>query len=233
MNEETRRMTYAQKKLMDLVEQRALKKWCVERGLPHATLYKLAVGSSIPTFTQISSLLPYFAPAEWVYYTDEEIQYEFHTLPAWSPSETSLFLQKHKHDWRDIAQKYGFATENARNIFVNRRANVTLLQLRKMAKAVNPEEFFIPPADGNIGLFYPDRGDIVTFAGKQMLVLTEHEENKKHSYFIGVENTEPVDITTLAACPYVRKAPVLEGKASAEKLNAAVELVETTICKSC
>ncbi|MGN0729743.1 hypothetical protein [Treponema sp.] len=64
MNEETKRMNYAQKKLMDLVEQRALKKWCVERGLPHTTLYKLAVGISIPTFTQISSLLPYFAPAE-------------------------------------------------------------------------------------------------------------------------------------------------------------------------
>ncbi|MGN0729741.1 hypothetical protein [Treponema sp.] len=102
-----------------------------------------------------------------------------------------------------------------------------------MAKDVTPEEFFIPPADGNTGLFYLDRGDIVTFAGKHMLVLTEYEKNKKLSYFIGVENAEPVDITTLAACPYVRKAPVLVGKASAEKLNAAVELVETTICKPC
>ena len=223
MNENDR-LTYARAKLMQLVQERRLRAWCKENNLPHATMYKLAVGSSIPTFTMISSLLPYFAPAEWVYFTDEEIPYEFHTLPAWNPDDYSAFLFRHKHDWRDIAQKYGFTTENARNVFVNRRANVTLLQLRKMAKDVNPEEFFTPPADGNTGLFYPNRGDIVTFAGKQMLVLSEYEENKKHSFFIGVENTEPLDITTLAACPYVRKAPVLVGKAEEKTLQDALQL---------
>lgn len=31
----------------------------------HASLYKLAVGQSVPTFKAISYLVPYFAPAEW------------------------------------------------------------------------------------------------------------------------------------------------------------------------
>lgn len=51
----------------------------------------------------------------------------------------------------EVAKKYEISETNARNIFVNRRANITLLQMRKMAKDVNPEEFFIPvdeTADG-------------------------------------------------------------------------------------
>ena len=226
---ETERLTYARAKLMDLLEKRGLKAWCQKNNLPHATMYKLAVGSSIPTFKMISELLPFFAPAEWVYFTDERIPYEFHTLPAWNPDEYSEFLFCHKQDWRDIAQKYGFTLENARNICVNRRANVTLLQLRKMAKDVNPEEFFTPPENGNTGLFFPNRGDIVTFGGKQMLVLSGFKENKKHSFFIGVENTEPVDITTLAACPYVRKAPVVVDKADAEAVESVLDTVRKVL----
>ena len=44
----------------------------------------------------------------------------------------------------EVAKKYEISETNARNIFVNRRANITLLQMRKMVKNVNPEEFFIP-----------------------------------------------------------------------------------------
>ena len=43
----------------------------------------------------------------------------------------------------EVAKKYEISKTNARNIFVNRRANITLLQMRKIAKDVNPEEFFI------------------------------------------------------------------------------------------
>jgi len=61
----TDRFTYAQQKLLALVEARQLRSWCLERKLPHASLYKLAVGQSVPTFKAISYLVPYFAPAEW------------------------------------------------------------------------------------------------------------------------------------------------------------------------
>ena len=41
----------------------------------------------------MSSLIPYFAPAEWVYFTDEDIPYEVRTLEVWNPDDTSLFIK--------------------------------------------------------------------------------------------------------------------------------------------
>lgn len=52
----------------------------------------------------------------------------------------------------EVAKKYEISKTNARNIFVNRRANITLLQMRKMAKDVNPEEFFIPADETTDGI---------------------------------------------------------------------------------
>ena len=85
------RVTYAQKKLLNLLQERKLKSWCEERNVPHATLYKLATGNIVPSFIVMSSLVPYFAPAEWVYFTDEDIPYEVRTLEVWNPDDTSLF----------------------------------------------------------------------------------------------------------------------------------------------
>ena len=146
------RVTYAQKKLLDLLQERKLKSWCEERNVPHATLYKLATGNIVPSFIVMSSLVPYFAPAEWVYFTDEDIPYEVRTLEVWNPDDTSLFIKKHKHDYMEVAKKYEISETDARNIFVNRRANITLLQMRKMAKDVNPEEFFIPADETTDGI---------------------------------------------------------------------------------
>lgn len=57
------RISYAQQKLLVLVEARQLCSWCMERNHPHESLYKLAVGQSVPIFKAISYLVPYFAPA--------------------------------------------------------------------------------------------------------------------------------------------------------------------------
>ena len=86
------RITYAQQKLLALVEARQLRSWCLESNIPHASLYKLAVGQSVPTFKAISYLVPYFAPAEWLFFTDEEIPYPIRTLPEWNPDDTSVFI---------------------------------------------------------------------------------------------------------------------------------------------
>ena len=100
------RITYAQQKLLALVEARQLRSWCLESILPHASLYKLAVGQSVPTFKAISYLVPYFAPAEWLFFRDEEIPYSIRTLPEWNLDDTSVFIQPHKKDWKQTAQKY-------------------------------------------------------------------------------------------------------------------------------
>ena len=52
----------------------------------------------------------------------------------------------------EVAKKYEISKTNARNIFVNRRANITLLQMGKMVKDVNPEEFFIPADETTDGI---------------------------------------------------------------------------------
>ena len=87
----------------------------------------------------------------------------------------------------EVAKKYEISETNARNIFVNRRANITLLQMRKMAKDVNPEEFFIPADETVDDNFYPEQGDIVLHSGKKMLVLSRYEVNKKYSFFVGID----------------------------------------------
>lgn len=86
------RITYAQQKLLALVEARQLRSWCLKSNIPHASLYKLAVGQSVPTFKAISYLVPYFALDEWLFFTDEEIPYPIRTLPEWNPDDTSVFI---------------------------------------------------------------------------------------------------------------------------------------------
>ena len=132
------KITYARQKLLTLVQKRELRSWCMERNLPRASLYKLAVGQSVPTFKAISYLVPYIPPAEWLFFTDEEIPYPIRTLSEWNPDDRSVFIRQHKKDWKETAQKYGIEEENARNIFVNRRANFTLLQMRRMAGGGEP-----------------------------------------------------------------------------------------------
>ena len=87
----------------------------------------------------------------------------------------------------EVEKTYEMSETNARNFFVNRRANITLLQMGKMAKDINPEEVFIP-ADETVDVkFYPEQGDIVLHSGKKMLVLSKYDVNKKYSFFVGID----------------------------------------------
>ena len=74
------------------------------------------------------------------------------TLETWNSEDISLFIKKHKHDYMEVAKKYEITETKTRNIFVNRRANITLLQMRKMTKDVNLEEFFIPVDETTDGI---------------------------------------------------------------------------------
>lgn len=87
----------------------------------------------------------------------------------------------------EVEKKYEISETNARNFFVNRRANITLLQMRKMTKDVNLEEFFIQAYETIDGKFYPEQGDIVLHSGKKMLVLSRYDVNKKYSFFVGID----------------------------------------------
>lgn len=187
----------------------------------------------------MSSLVPYFAPAEWVNFTDEDIPYEVRTLEVWNPDDTSLFIKKYKYDYMEVEKKYEISEINARNIFVNRRANITLLQMRKMTKDVNPEEFFIP-ADETVDVkFYPEQGDIVLHSGKKMLVLSKYDVNKKYSFFVGIdlidEAADGIEVVgekesyiglvqTVSSYNYSRKCPVV-----IDKINSGNSIEEIVV----
>lgn len=108
-------------------------------------------------------------------------------LETWNPEDTSLFIKKQKYNYIEVIKKYEITETKTRNIFINRRANITLLQMRKMAKDMNPEEFFIPVDETIDGKFYPEQGDIVLHSGKKMLVLSKYDVNKKYNFFIGID----------------------------------------------
>ena len=105
--------------------------------------------------------------------------------------------------------------------------------MRKMAKDVNPEEFFIPADETVDGKLYPEQGDIVLHSGKKILVLSKYEVNKKYSFFVGIELVEnetggvevPASngkwnglLLSVTSCPYNRKCPVLVDKVNSGNL---------------
>ena len=127
----------------------------------------------------------------------------------------------------EVEKKYEISETNARNFFVNRRANITLLQMGKMAKDINPEEFFIPADETIDDKFYSEQGDIVLHSGKKMLVLSRYEVNKKYNFFVGIdlvdETTDGIEVVgekdsyvglvqTVFSYTYSRKCPVVIDK---------------------
>ena len=139
----------------------------------------------------------------------------------------------------EVEKKYEISETNARNIFVNRRANITLLQMRKMTKDMNLEEFFIPADETIDGKFYPEQGDIVLHSGKKMLVLSRYEVNKKYSFFVGIDLVdEAADgievmgekdsyiglVQTVSSYNYSRKCPVV-----IDKINSGNSIEEILV----
>lgn len=238
------RITYARKNLIELIEKRELLSWCKERGLPHSTVYSVAVGTLIPPFTFICKMIPYFSPAEWVYFTDEEIPYEHKTLPAFNPKDFSVFIKKHRIDYMDIASELGISEVNAKNIFRLRRANLSIAQIRKFASKVDPAEFFTPADETDDGMFYPERGDIVTLSGKNILVLSSNNNNVLNACFVGVILDDESDgsvfvkgkniegyasIRNMSSFTYARRNPELIDKANEETVIAVLKVFRTML----
>ena len=139
----------------------------------------------------------------------------------------------------EVEKKYEISEINARNIFVNRRANITLLQMLKMAKDVSLEEFFIQAYETIDGKFYPEQGDIVLHSGKKMLVLSKYDVNKKYSFFVGIdlvdEAADGIEVVgekesyiglvqTVSSYNYSRKCPVV-----IDKINSGNSIEEILV----
>lgn len=222
------KMTYARKFLFDLVTSRKLKNWCLERDLPHVTIYKIAAGNTAPTYAVICQLLPYIPCVDWFYFEGEEIPYARKTLAAWEPDDIPSFVRRHKHDYLEVGEKYGTTEAYARNLFVNHRARPSITLIRACAlDGINPVEFFTEGDTSDDGKFYPDRGDIVQLSGKTILVLTKEKHNRATHSLTGVclEDGQP-DINTLSTIVYVRNIPELVEKGSREFVDEVLKEVK-------
>ena len=178
------RITYAQKKIIHLIEERKLRQWCMENGLQHASVYRLGIGELIPSYKRICSMVHLIAPIEWLFYTDEKLPYEPQIVPQWNSNERSKFVKEHKYDYKEVAKKYGITELSAYNICVAGRAKPSLAFIRECCKDTNPIDFFM---DGEEPVtsksFTPDRGDIVNIQGNILCVLSKKESTEKELPF--------------------------------------------------
>lgn len=182
------RLTYAQARLIPLIEERKLRRWCMDNGLTHVAVYRLALGEQLPTYRIIASMCHLIAPIEWLYYTDEKLPFEPELLPQWTCENPSRYVMQHRYDYKTVAHKYSLDTMNAYNIFVSHRSNPTPALIRKICEdGTNPVEFFTA-GDGEtkpLKEFVPERGDIVSVEGKIILTVSRAESSERHKSFSG------------------------------------------------
>ena len=172
------RITYAQQKIINLIEERKLKQWCDSNGLSHSAIYRIGIGEQIPTYKTLCSMVHLISPVEWLFYTDEQLPYEPKIVPQWNPKEKCKFIKEHQYDYKEIAKKYGLNEISAYNICVAGRAAPSLALIRECCKDTNPIDFFIDGEEPEIiNKFSPDRGDIVNIQGNIVVVLS----NKNHA----------------------------------------------------
>ncbi len=179
------RITYAQEKLLKLVEERKLKKWCMDNSLTHTSIYRLAVGDTLPTYRIISSMTHLIAPIEWLFYTDEKLPYKPQILPQWDYKKNSKFIKEHKFDYKVIGEKYGLEELSAYNLLVAYRAYPTIQFIRNACSDFNPVEFFTDSEIEVPKTFIPERGDIVNIKNTAILVLSKKEFNESHNSLTG------------------------------------------------
>lgn len=224
-NEPTQRITYAQKFLLDLVEKRELRSWCLENNLDHPAVYRIAVGERVPSYKIICSMVHLIPPAHWVYFSDEEIPYEVKTVPQWDASVNPTFILKHKRDYKYLAERYEIQSSIAQNIFVHYRTKMSIEHMRMFANEADPLEFFT--LDASLTEPYvPERGDIISLATKTWIVLSKKDFNLRNNTVFAVEINEKgngieiqtdevsgkVDLLSVGTISYSRLLPVFLGK---------------------
>ncbi len=183
------RITYAQEKLIALIEQRKLRQWCMDNALNHSAFYRIALGEAQPTYRTVASTSHLIAPIEWLFFTDEKLPFSPKIVPQWNCEDTCAFVIKHKNDYREVAKRYGIGENAMYNLCVARRTKPGLTFIRECCKDTNPIEFFTA---GNIREtkmyeegFYPDRGDIVNMLENPIFVLSKRQFAKKSGNIVG------------------------------------------------
>lgn len=88
---------------------------------------------------------------------------------------------------------------------------------------MNPEDFFTEGDLTDDGLFYPERGDIVTVQGRTVLVISTERRNREKSSVTAFDiRNGDLDCNSLATIHYRRTSPTLVGKAAPALIEEAM-----------
>lgn len=177
------RITYAQEKIIKLIEDRKLRQWCMDNGLEHSAIYRIGIGEQAPTYKTLCQIVHLIAPVEWLFYTDEKLPYKPQLVPQWDSSKKSKFIKAHRYDYKDVAKKYGISELSAYNMCVASRAMPGLAFIRECCRDTNPIDFFIDGEEPQVPKsFAPDRGDIINIKENLALVLSKKEDIEQTGY---------------------------------------------------
>lgn len=186
LKEVPNRITYAQEKIIKLIQERKLRQWCMVNGLEHTSIYRIGIGEKPANYKIISAMVHLIAPIEWLFYTDEKLPFEPQILPVWNPEEKCKFIKEHKYDYKEIAKKYNLSEASAFKLFADGayRIKPSIAFMRECCKDTNPIDFFIDgeepeerPAEKRA--FFPERGDIINLQENLYLVLSKKDTIKQ------------------------------------------------------
>lgn len=220
------RITYAQKRFRDLLEQSKFKSWCVENNLPYELLHKIAIGERVPTYKLMCQTCDVIPPAEWLYFTDEEIPYKVQTVPKWNVEQDSFFIQIHKSDYKEICKKYDLEQMDGYNLFCMKRLRPSMVIIRKFLKDIDPILFFIGTEEVNKILEYPEAGDIITAQNKQYFTVSKKSFNEEKQKIIAapviakeIQTDTLITLNLKDVCVLIEKQYQLEAEQKQELLN--------------
>ena len=220
------RITYAQKRFRDLLEQSKFKSWCVENNLPYELLHKIAIGERVPTYKLMCQTCDVIPPAEWLYFTDEEIPYKVQTVPKWDVEQDSFFIQIHKSDYKEICKKYDLEQMDGYNLFCMKRLRPSMVIIRKFLKDIDPILFFIGTEEVNKILEFPEAGDIITAQNKQYFTVSKKSFNEEKQKIIAapviakeIQTDTLITLNLKDVCVLIEKQYQLEAEQKQELLN--------------
>ncbi len=225
------RITYAQKKFRDLLEQSKFKSWCSENNFPYELLHKIAIGERVPTYKLMCQTCDIIPPAEWLYFTDEKIPYKVQTVPKWNVEQESFFIKAHKADYKEICKKYDLEQIDGYNLFCMKRLRPSMVIIRKFIKDIDPILFFIGTEEvttilDTTILEYPEAGEIITAQNKQYFTVSKKSFNEeKQKIIVTPVIAKEIQIDTLItldlkdACVLIEKQYKLDAEQKQEILN--------------
>lgn len=228
------RITYAQQKIISLIEARKLRQWCLNNGLPHSAVYRIGLGEQIPSYKIVCTMVHLIAPVEWLFYTDEELPYEPQIVPQWNPRNGCKFIKEHRHNHKEVSKRYGISELSAYNICVVSRAMPSLAFIRECCRDTNPIDFFIDGDEpATMNKFSPDRGDIVNIQGNVVVVISSKQHTETSQYLtccpVVKELDEGIKLSTTKTTGYIDTNNIQTFKLSARCQASFIETVHESI----